>query len=213
MARVVVPGVPHHVVQRGRGGRKIFFSTADRRRFLELLKYYSRRRGLKVRAYALMPDRVSMVVTPKARGSLGAALKLAIRCYAKHLRRKGRRGRIWKGRFGSCPIDPRYYREAARHVERGPVRAGLVTRAEEYRWSSAAAHCGKREDPLVSGGAVKKWAAWLGEEGDPKFAKALERHTRTGRPLGSKEFIVALERRFRRHFRCRKPGRPPKKRR
>ena len=213
MARVVVPGCPHLITQWGRGGRDIFLSTADRRRFLKLLAGYSKRKGLKVRAYALLPNRVSVVAVPRDRLSLAFALKLALRSYAKYVKKKGlRRGRVWKSRFASCPIDPQYCREAMRHVERGPVRAGLVSRAEQYRWSSAAAHCGNRKDPVPSGGAVKNWAAWLSEAGDPKFAKLLERHTRTGRPLGSKEFIRDLERRFRRRFRCRKPGPPRKKR-
>jgi putative transposase len=161
-----------------------------------------------------MPDRVSLVAVPRDRKSLSVALKFALRSYSKYVRKKGRRrGRVWKGRFSSCPVDPAYCRQVMLHVERLPVRAGLAGRAEQYLWSSAAAHAGKRKDPLVSGGAEANWAAWLRQPEGSRVSAAIERSARTGRPLGSNEFVVALERRLGRRLRPRKPGPRPKKKR
>jgi putative transposase len=83
-------------------------------------------------------------------------------------------------------------------VERNPLRAGLVKRAEDYPWSSAATHCGRRGDGLISGGlqergVVEDWASWLADPDDPEMLAMLRRRTRTGRPAGDTAFVARLE--------------------
>jgi len=83
-------------------------------------------------------------------------------------------------------------------VERNPVRAGLEKRAQDYPWSSAAAHCGRRRDGLVAGGlqgrgVVADWASWLAEPDDEQVLAMLRRRTRTGRPAGDPAFVARLE--------------------
>jgi putative transposase len=112
--------------------------------------------------------------------------------------------------MGGVPGFPRY-------VEQNPVRAKLVARAEEYPWSSAAAHVGLRGDALLSdpSGLVERagiadWAAWLQERADTQEEERLRVSTRTGRPLGSIGFIERVERLTHRHLRPNKAGRPRK---
>lgn len=217
IARVVVPDAPHHVTQRGNRREDVFFSEADRRVYLELLAQYGQRHGLAVVAYCLMTNHVHLVVVPRTAEALGAALKPVHLRYAQQVNwTQGLSGRLWQGRFFSCPLDERHLRAAVRYVERNPVRAGLVGKAEEYAWSSAPAHCGHRDDPLLSdpfdlAASVGDWSAWLSEGEEEAVTSALRRNTHTGRPLGDAGFLDHIERLIGRVVHPRKAGRPRKK--
>jgi len=94
-------------------------------------------------------------------------------------------------------MDWEYCLNAMRYVEQNPVRAGIVARAEDYLWSSAAAHCGLREDPLITMACpvlkeIENWSNWLRNE-DLNANDLIRRHTQTGRPLGREEFLRRLE--------------------
>ena len=218
IARVVVPGVAHHVTQRGNRREDIFFSRADRERFLGLLLEYSVGFGLEVLGYCLMTNHLHLVVVPEREVSLARVLKPVNLRYAQYInRRKGWCGRVWQERFYSCPMDERHCLVAVRYVEQNPVRAGLVREAEEYRWSSAAGHAGRRVDPLLSdrGGhlrGIDNWSDWLRSGTEPEAAERLRLYTRTGRPLGGPEFVERVEDLTRRELRPKPHGRPPGKR-
>ena len=144
MARVVIPGVPHHVTQRGNRGEEVFFCDDDRRRYLDLLAKYGAKHGLAVHAYCLMTNHVHLVVVPETAESLAAALKPLHLRHAQELNhRLNISGILWQGRFHSTPLDERHFWAAVRYVERNPVRTGMVEHAWDYPWSSAAAHCGQ----------------------------------------------------------------------
>jgi putative transposase len=107
--------------------------------------------------------------------------------------RENWRGYLWQGRFGSCVMDDSYLLAAARYIEPNPVRAKLVKHPSEYRWSSAQTHFDGEDDVLVKAAPLLdlagNWGEFLSE--DPKGGEALKikRHERTGRPLGSEEFL------------------------
>ena len=216
MARVVVPRAPHHVTQRGNRREDVFLCDADRRRYLSLLREYSAEHGLAVAAYCLMTNHVHLVAVPAEESSLAGTLKPVHLRYAQELnRRLGQRGVLWQGRFYSCPMDDPHAWAAVRYVERNPVRAGLVRRAEDYRWSSAPAHCGRRKDPLLAPeigffDQIDDWSAWLAEEADPATVDRLRLFTRTGRPAGDDGFVARLEALLGRILRPQNPGRPRK---
>jgi putative transposase len=124
-------------------------------------------------------------------------------------------GRLWQGRFFSCPLDERHSLAAVRYVECNPVRAGLVDRAESYCWSSAACHVTGTKDLLVSGQwraetGIDDWSAWLREGVSQEVMQRLRSCTRRGRPLGNDSFIARLELVCNRILRPRKSGRPRK---
>jgi putative transposase len=213
-----VAGVAHHVTQRGNRHEDVFFADADRRRYLRLLSDYAGRRGLDLLAYCLMTNHVHLVVVPASASTLSLVLKPVHLRYAQHVNRtQGISGRLWQGRFFSCPLDARHTLAAIRYVEQNPVRARLVEHAEEYAWSSAAAHCGLREDLLLSDIAalredagITDWSGWLRGDEEGGAIEHLRLRTRTGRPLGSEAFIDRVEAETRRTLRPRRAGRPRK---
>ena len=103
-----------------------------------------------------------------------------------------------------------------RYLERNPVRAGLVERAEDYEWSSASAHCGRRGDDLLAEMPVADWltdwSAWLRGEDDEAMVERLRSCTRTGRPAGGDAFIERVQSLVGRVLRPQKGGRPRKPR-
>jgi putative transposase len=161
--------------------------------------------------YCLMPNHVHMVVVPERGGALARALGEAHRRYTRYVNfREGWRGHLWQERFASFVMDQEHLLTAMRYVELNPVRAGLVRRAEDYRWSSARAHLDGRDDALVTVepmlSEVGDWAGYLALGVEEAEAAALRHHQRTGRPLGSDDFIAGLETLVGRFLRKRKPG-------
>lgn len=217
MARVVIPGVPHHVTQRGNRREQVFFTDADRQRYLQLLLEYSAVHGLRTLAYCLMSNHVHLVCVPKKEESLCGVFKPVNLRYAQHVNWTQRLdGRLWQGRFFSCALDDAHLWAAIRYVERNPVRAGMAARAEAYAWSSAAAHCGRRTAPILcplpagQGPAADQWAAWLAEGDSPDELACLRLNTRTGRPAGDRSFVARLESILGRPLWPKSVGRPAK---
>ncbi len=212
MSRLVVPGLPHHVTQRGVRSLDIFDDDDERRLYLELMKEQGDRFGVKFLAWCLMSNHVHLVVVPERTESLAHGVGEAHKRYtrAKNFR-EGARGRLFQGRFFSCVLDERHLLASVRYSELNPVAAGLVARPEDYGWSSARFHLGrKKRDPLVEDGRplglVDDWRALLADGLDEIEAKRLEKHLRTGRPCGSEEFVIGLEKRTGRRLRPLKRG-------
>ncbi len=139
--------------------------------------------------------------------------------YAQRInRRRGWTGHLWQGRFFSSPLDEDYMGAAIRYVELNPVRARIVRKAENYRWSSAAAHCGLRSDATLSSkpqwvrtlSDVRSWSAWLREGDEPDELGELRRNIQKGLPCGTSRFITKLEKIADRVLRFRAQGRPRK---
>ncbi|MBI4593414.1 MAG: transposase [Candidatus Rokubacteria bacterium] len=213
-ARVVVEHFPHHIVQRGNRSQPVFFWDGDKAEYLRLLAQFSRRHGVAIWAYCLMDTHVHLIAVPSQALGLARALAETHKRYTRMINfRHGWRGFLWQGRFSSYLMDERYLAAAMRYVERNPVAAGMVRRAEEYAWSSAKAHVFKHPDPVLSPcfleEQITNWSAYLREEPEPPTP--LEQHLRTGRPLGDPKFIRVLERRVGRRLGRGKPGPKPQK--
>jgi len=211
IARVVVPGYPHHVTQRGSRRQPTFFCDSDYLLYLNIVADWCLREGVEVWAYCLMPNHVHLVAVPSSPDGLGRAFGFAHRRYAMQINeREGWSGHLWQERFASFVMDESYLLAAVRYVELNPVRAGLVSRPEDYRWSSARAHFEGENDRLVTVPPmlerVSSWRDFLTTEGKDE-SSVLQRHSRTGRPLGQNEFISGLEKMFGRPMRPRKRGR------
>jgi len=212
VARVVVPGFPHHVTQRGNRGANVFEVDEDREVYLRLMGKYAARHGLTVWAYCLMTNHIHLVAVPQREDSLGLAMRDAHAVYAMHFNERTElSGHLWQGRFYSCPLDDTHLWAAVRYVERNPVQAGLVERAEDYRWSSAACHCGLRQEPLLSSawppaGVVDDWSSWMADGTEDANIDMIRRNTHTGRPCGGPEFLEQLEGLLHRVLRPKKRG-------
>ncbi len=126
------------------------------------------------------------------------------------------KGHIWQGRYFSAPLDEMYLWATLRYVERNPVRAGLVRKAERYPWSSAAAHCQLRTDPVLTTKArwwaqfadVGDWSAWLAEGDEPEHLTVIRRNIDKGLPCGNASFLKKLEKQAGRMLQYRSQERP-----
>lgn len=215
VARIVAPGLAHHITQRGNRKSDVFETDGDRRAYLRFLKQYAGKYDLAIYAYCLMTNHIHLVAVPGTETSLGCALRDAHTVYAMYFNtRTALSGHVWQGRFHSCPLDPAHLWAAVRYVERNPVAAGLVECAEDYRWSSAAAHCGLRSDEVLSAnfpppGVIDDWSAWLAQADESSLTTYIRRQTHTGRPCGTESFVAQLEESLHRNIRPRTRGRKP----
>ncbi|MCH8344934.1 MAG: transposase [Planctomycetes bacterium] len=218
VARIVVPGLAHHITQRGNNRQDVFFINDDRRAYLRILTQQAQRYGLSVLSYCLMKNHVHLIVTPERSDSLALAIGRTHWLYARYINRLHRRsGHLWQNRFFSFAMDADHLLRAARYVERNPVRARLVRLPWRYQWSSAAAHCGQPDRSgvldLTAWRTFVRRRAWLGilqQPEDDSLVLRIRRQTKTGRPLASDAFLAKLERRLGRRLRAEPLGRPPK---
>ncbi len=218
-ARIVIPGVPHHLTQRGNNRQAVFFTDGDRRAYLALLQDRCAAAGLRVLGYCLMTNHVHLVLVPPDEEALAAAIGRTHWLYTQYINRlHDRSGHLWQNRFYSCPLDEPHLWTALRYMERNPVRAALVRRPADYAWSSAAAHVGLRPDSsgLLDLAAWRRewtparWRTALAEPLDDAELTCVRRHLQTGRPLASDAWLARLEARLGRRLRPLPVGRPRK---
>jgi putative transposase len=149
-ARVVVPNVAHHIVQRGNRRQDVFFTVEDYRMYLSLLNKATESGELAVHAYCLMRNHVHLIVTPAHEAAL-RHIGSAHRQYTRYINKQNDwRGHLWQERFSSFPMDEAYSYEAVRYVELNPVAAGICAHPADYRWSSARTRLGKPGDFSLS---------------------------------------------------------------
>ena len=213
-ARIVIPGYPHHVTQRGCRRQQTFFDDSDYHAYLGLLRSLKDEAGVDVLAYCLMPNHVHLVVIPRHRQSLAKLFGIAHHRYARRVNSNHDwRGHLWQERFYSFVMDEDHLLVAVRYVELNPVRAGLSDQPDAWRWSSVHAHLGNAPDPLVTSvpalEQVSDWRRFLSQDCPIDRLDDIRKHTRTGRPAGNSEFIRELERVTGRRLRPRKPGPRP----
>ena len=196
-SRIVAPGVAHHVTQRGTDCQKVFYARRDRGVYLDLLRLESERAGLDILAYCLMPNHIHVLCVPEGEESLAICFRRTHGRYAQYLNaRRQRSGHLWQNRFYSCPLDDAHLWTALRYIELNPVRAGLVANAEDFPFSSAAAHLSGRDLARIldmefwkGSGRDRSWAEMLKIEQNEADRKALRKATYAGRPFGSEEFV------------------------
>lgn len=219
LARVVVPGIPHHVTQRGNDRRDVFFCDDDRRMYLAILRDHCRRSRLSLLAWRLMTNHVHLVVVPEREDSLAAACGRTHNEYARWLHVKQRSiGHLWQNRFHSCPLEGRHLWDAVLYVEMNPVRASMAQNAADWQSSSAGAHLSGEDHWQILD------LAWWRANCEPGWwpnvlasgfqeaalAARISEATRTGRPLGDDTFVKELERATSRRLQPQRPGRKPK---
>jgi putative transposase len=215
LARLVVPGLPHHVTQRGNGRARTFFGDGDYALYRDLLAQACREAQVEVWAWCLMPNHVHLILVPSDADGLRRALSRTHRTYAGiiHTRRK-RTGHFWQGRFGSVVMDEAHLAAAVRYVSMNPVRARLVARAQDWRWSSVRAHLYGRNDGLTTRGPVlTRFSPFRDFLAAPEDADAVDRlrvAASIGRPVGDKAFLARLERLTKRTLRPQKRGPKPR---
>jgi putative transposase len=216
LPRSTISGFAHQVTQRGNYGQIVFEGDADFRRYLDWAQEYADRYAIEVWAYCLMPNHVHFVCVPKTDGALALGFNTLHMRYAQYFhQKKGVTGHLWRGRFLSCLLDDAGVFEEIRFIEKNPVRAGIVKRAEDYAWSSARSHVNSEPDLLLKacslGGLTGEgWKAYLDNDGDGDVISRIRRCLKTGRPAGDVEFVHKVEKILGRRLEALPRGRPRK---
>lgn len=137
-ARLALPETPLHIIHRGNNRQPCFFSDEDYRFYLNWLAECAEKTGCHVHAYVLMTNHVHLLLTPPHPEQAGALMKALSQRYVQYVNRTYRRsGTLWEGRFRSCPVqEETYLLTCQRYIELNPVRAGMVSRPQDYPWSS-----------------------------------------------------------------------------
>jgi len=210
--RAIIPGYPHHVRH---GGYRLFIGPGRCQTYLRLVSEQIRKHEVKVLAWCLMPNHVHLILVPPRSDSISRMLAAAHRRYGKLVNAElPLRGHAaFAGPFGACALDGDHLLAAARMAEMNPVRAKLVKRPEDWQWSSAQFHLGLGErDYLVLRrelpARVADWREWL-ERAEPALEQRLRECTASGRPAGSRRFILRAAMHIRKKLRKRRPGPKP----
>ena len=167
-SRIVLPGTPHHVTQRGNRRQPVFFDDGDYWRYRRLLAEECQTAQVQVWAYCLMPNHVHLLLVPTTIDGMTRALSGTHRRYTSQINeRQGWTGHLWQGRYGSTPLgDDGALLSVVRYIERNPVEAGLVERPEDWIWSSARGHLGGCADALLTDAPLRAmvpdWSGFLG---------------------------------------------------
>lgn len=215
LPRLVLPGIPHHVTQRGNRRERTFFEDGDYALYLDLLADAAGQANVEIWAYCLMPNHVHIVATPADEDGLWRTFRHVHRHYTGFINARLRStGHLWQGRFSSVAMDEAHFVAALRYVALNPVRARLVRRAEDWAWSSTRALIAGRDDHVVTVAPalerVGDFAAFLGAEFDEALTyAALRKAESVGRPIGSAQWLAGMEERTGLKLTPGKRGRPP----
>jgi len=223
-ARICLPNVPQHLIQRGNNRQACFVADEDYRCYLDWLAEYAGKTGCKVHAYVLMTNHVHLLVSAERGAATGEMMKALGQRYVQYFNRTYRRsGTLWEGRYRSCPTQVEDYLLACqRYIELNPVRAGMVEHPADYRWSSYRANAQGEHDPLVKShevyvvlgpDAASRQAAYrelFRYELEPKLADQIRRATNGNFALGSALFAEQIGAALGRRVTPGKSGRPRK---
>jgi len=207
LPRYGLAGQPQHVIQRGNNRTPIFFAPEDYAFFLECLKDGCQRFGCAVHAYVLMTNHVHLLATPETSDGISSLMQSVGRRYVQHINYTYQRtGTLWEGRYKAVPLDSELYLMTCyRYIELNPVRAAMVARPGDYRWSSYAHNAHGKTDELIHEHALYQA---LGKELAPRraayrslFRGEIDESTllelrdsiNKGWALGSKRFLSRLD--------------------
>ena len=205
--RIRIPGLPLHITQRGNNKADCFWTDADRRVYLSLLRDMAPKFGCEVHAYVLMTNHVHLLITPDDADGASQVMKNLGQQYVQYVNRgRSRTGSLWDGRFKASIVDTdQYLLRCHRYVEMNPVRAGMVTRPGDYLWSSHRANAwGVPSDivsphpRLVSLGATendrrREYCRLFETELNAEELEEIRAATEGGFALGSDDFLEWLD--------------------
>ena len=190
-SRAPAGGYCYHVLNRGNARAEVFHKDQDLQAFLDMIAEASLRQPMRILAYCLMPNHFHLVLWPRHDGDISRwvhwLLTTHVRRYQKHYHSSGH---VWQGRFKSFPIqEDDHLRVVLRYVERNPLRAGLVERAEDWRWSRPHALSTDSSGPIrLDPGPVPRGTGWVEEVNAPMADNDVARvrqSIRRDRPLGN----------------------------
>jgi putative transposase len=217
IARVVAVDYPHHITQRGNNRGKVFFAAQTRKSYLELLQEHARKYEVGILAYCLMTNHVHLLVRPHHEGTLAKMMHGLNFKYTQYINtRYERTGRLWEGRYYSCVVDEENYLwSVTRYLEENPCRAKMVSKAEEYLYSSARRHIlGEPDDVLTEELFPEEkrnsYTRFIEESVSESEINQIRHATSRGKPLGQDSFVNKIGNLLKRDFIIKASGRPSK---
>jgi putative transposase len=205
LPRLVIPGYPHHITQRGNHRQRVFFSDEDRKFYLELLHRQIETREFSLLGYALMTNHVHHASIPQASDSLSRYMRTLDRDFSRFQNlRQNQTGHLWQARFFSCPVNDRW--EVLAYIELNPVRAFMVANPSDWEWSSARAHLtGRDPSGLLDMDSWRKyfdpctWREYLKQAAlRTDINDRIRKATTAGRFCGPDDIAKEIDRKFRR---------------
>lgn len=223
-ARLVLPGIPLHVIQRGVNRAALFIDDEDRRHYLRLLRNACRKQAVAIHAFVLMGNHVHLLITPSTVEGLAPAMRQCGQNYVQYFnKRHVRSGTLLEGRFKSCLVDSDgYLLMVHRYIELNPVRAAMVAFPEEYRWSSVRVYLGLEHNPMLTPhpcytllgptpeARANAYSEWLRASIQPDERERIVIYVAQERALGSPRFQDMVGRALQRSVVCKPAGRPVK---
>jgi putative transposase len=201
--RFILVDFPHHVVQRGNHGQDVFRDEADFLRYMNVLETHAEKHSVGILAYCLMRNHVHLLIVPQSIQAPAQMMHAVAGAYCKYFNNKyGTKGHLWEARYYSSVVDSDAYRwTVALYIERNPIRAGLTSRPEDWRYSSARHHASGAPDLRVNQVLYDK-----SDEGEYRRALALEtsevhleeirKCARSSKPIGSGDFLARISAQF-----------------
>lgn len=223
LSRIILPNRPHHIIQRGHNKQDIFLSDDDYLYYLENLNDWKQRLGCKIYAYCLMTNHVHLIIDPGPKAAnLALLMKRVAGRQTRYVNRRYQRtGTLWEGRYKSSPIETDTYLLACcRYVELNPMRAHMVSRPEQYRWSSYRSKVGLAEwggldqDPCYEALAptpsqrAERYAKWVSEDVPAGEWERIRTAVQRGQLTGGNRFVSEVARHVGRRIEWRGRGRP-----
>lgn len=213
--RIVIPGIAHHIIQRGNNRQYIFSEDQDYKTYCFWTNQYAQKYGVSILAYCLMGNHVHFIVIPDSSDGLARMFNSIHMRYAQYMNRKRKTsGHLWQGRFFSCICEGEHLRQAMRYVEQNPVRAKMVLDPWNYAWSSARWHVGAGSERYIQTKAVsfmdkREWKAYLKNE-EETINDKLRKATQKGLAFASDTFVARWEKKLNCILHELKAGRPQK---
>lgn len=223
-ARIVLPGVTHHIIQRSQSGLPCFRSDQDFQIYLSWLDEYRERAQCHIHSYVLMPDHVHLLVTPERLWSMGELMRRTGQRYAQYFNRKYQRsGALWEGRYRSCiACEPGYILSCYRYIEMNPVRKGLCAQPGDYPWTSYRTNALGEDNPMLERDDAydslgdsnperqRAYRTLFTEQPAAVVEQQLRRTTSANRAYASAILCGNLEQRMDKRVSMGQPGRPRK---
>jgi putative transposase len=217
-ARIVIPGLAHHITQRGNYRQQVFYSQKDFQKYSYWMNTYAEKYRVKILAYCLMKNHVHFIVVPSDKEGLARLFNAAHMLYSQYRNSKtDQTGHLWQGRFYSCVLGPQHLYRAIRYVEMNPVRAKIVSNPWEYVWSSTRAHLDMEIYPIIKTqkvvemsdyiDGIQDWKNYLLDK-DEEIKSLMRVQTKKGLVVAHDEFISEIENKYRINLRLKKMGRP-----
>lgn len=221
-ARISVPGIPWHIIQRGNNRTACFYAEDDYLKYIDTLKEQADKYGCQAHAYVLMTNHVHLLLTPEKEDSASLLMKHLGQRYVQYVNRTYKRsGTLWEGRFRSCLTQSEDFVLACyRYIELNPVRANMVQHPGHYPWSSYKANAeGQKNDLLVpqaeyirlgSNSLARRehYKALFEAHLEPVLLNTIRKSTNGNYVLGNERFQQEIASMLKRRVVPGKPGRP-----